>query len=261
MQLIYSSDKLEDMDFEVLSTDLDCYDLLWEVLLSVPSELVRECIDFITKLHSKLAPHLIEGCGSQIRLKEDFVCRCISYIQQAVSGLPHSALTIERCLSLLLLQCEGEKGSKATSHGARTRGKPITLHVENMMESYGQLSSFKLETHSNETIGSVRRRIIASLIDFKGDSKDVLLYYQQTLLEQDSITLHELDFATYNLTVREVQHIHPDKKTHLRSRGNFQQQVTTKVAPKVEIPPDAKEKAQQLMEIYSIGQRCHLLLQ
>jgi hypothetical protein len=255
MQMRYSNNEL---DFELQTIELDSYDLLWDVLGSVPTELVRDSVDFVTKFQYKLAPHL-NDTSIQLKLREEFVERCISFIEPALQSNILSEIEerkVERSLSLLLMQCEGERGNKSDSHGARTRGKPLILYVENHMnDSVGDgngdksKKNFKLELHGNETVGGVRKKV-AETLGLSGDNIQIFLEYE--VLEKDEKRLNELDFqSSQTIVVRSTVRIPAEKMTQLRGRNSAP--AASPSPAKVEIPPDAKEKAQQLMEIYSLG--------
>jgi hypothetical protein len=156
-------------------------------------------------------------------------------------------------LTLLNMYCdavEEETHTKAKSHGASTRGKPVTLHVVNVVAGTSP-EVFDLELHSNESINAVKQKIKDTLQNFQGAVTDLFLTLKKNPITEENKTLQDLNITNNSTVEANCNQIIPKgQATVNRSRLKNESKKTDTKAP----PADAADRAKQLVEIYSISQ-------
>lgn len=134
--------------------------------------------------------------------------------------------------------------SRLRTHGASTRGKPITIRIS---QASGDVNNpMTLDTHSNLTVADLRHKIKPLILEFKGPAKDLILTTNKEVLQDDSQTLQQLQFVENQLVIVSFKE-QLSEQTVNRSRATSSTPSSTTYTP-----ADADKKAAQLMEVCSI---------
>lgn len=158
-------------------------DYIWRLVLCQNEDIADRAIDLLKETFTNLGPRLL---GSQVEIHEDFISSCkdrlkaaydtISILagdndskgdEEAENKLAQEMTRLCRVLKVLheyVLECDSdynEERSFVPLYRA-SRGKQIGLSIR-FPNQGRQLDDLDLWTHSNETLGSLRRQIIQRL--------------------------------------------------------------------------------------------------
>lgn len=153
--------------FVVHDFDLAGMDYMWRVALeAVHPKVVSQAIEFLNRLHERLADHLRSRTAD---IRSAFIAKCAQHLQTALdaSSSTSSASSssssdqsanrtgVLRCLALLtnLLDASEQRGySGLRSHGTQLRGPALTLNVEHALPKNQHPKKFTINAHANDAV-------------------------------------------------------------------------------------------------------------
>ncbi|KAA8589843.1 hypothetical protein FQN60_013208, partial [Etheostoma spectabile] len=203
--------------------DLAGMDFIWRIAMETPDEeIANEAIQLIiTYSYTNLNPKMKKD---SVSLHKKFIADCYKRLEAASSALGGPTLThaVTRATKMLTATAmptvatsvqspsryRGGFGSTKLDmysvprtilpHGASFNGHPVTLHIT--YES--SKDTFSLETHSNETIGSIRWKI-AEHLSCPVDNVQIFANDSVLTMNRDQKLLSQLGFSDeQSLTVK-----------------------------------------------------------
>ncbi|UYV75295.1 USP9X [Cordylochernes scorpioides] len=152
--------------------DLSGLDYLWKVILNSGEDIASRAIELLKETFTTLGPRLQ---ASQLELHEDFIQSCMDRLKAAhdtvsvldredKNRLRQETTRMARILRVLhdyISQCDGDFGEDRSilpmARAYRGKHMILTVRFPNQGRSVEDMDIF---THSNDTLGSIRRQVL-----------------------------------------------------------------------------------------------------
>lgn len=168
---------LKRRTFQMDDLELIGLDYIWRLVYCQDEEIASKAIDLLKETFTNLGPKLL---GSQVDIHEDFISSCfdrlrasydtISILDQKDSSekfqQEHTRLCrVLKVLQKYIMECDidyGEERRTLIPLYRASRGKQLSLSIRFPNQSR-QIDDVDIWTHTNDTMGAVRRQIIQRL--------------------------------------------------------------------------------------------------
>ena len=182
-RLELKSDDNGNVDFLVMSFELEGFDVIWRIALEAHSpRVVQRAITFLNNLHEKLSPELIagvnvvgdamppgppsapvaEGPRGLARVRSEFIKKCMTRFREYMEA--NDRVRVERCLFLLnhLLDASEVRGFRGSGpllrpHGSQLKGSAVQLTVlNNVAKTDKPKKNRTVRSHQYVSVGCAR---------------------------------------------------------------------------------------------------------
>ncbi|PRP81656.1 hypothetical protein PROFUN_01163 [Planoprotostelium fungivorum] len=253
------SSSFRDGTFEVVDYDISGYDWLWNLIMDNPNEeVVKATIEFLIQLH------LWSHHSVYAKSRETFIEICTKrFIEENSKEYSVDTSNKRRRLlrSLRLLQefsekCEEQCATKVASHGGPKREISTIFRVENLIKDCTPPDVIEISATSKEAIGAFKERVRDMIPKFEGKVDELRILVRGGQIDDEQMTLGTLELTHLtSISIQKLEGTDRHQETVNRSRAPIVRTITRDEI----LPPDAQNKARQLMEIYDLTEGAALL--
>ncbi|XP_057352255.1 probable ubiquitin carboxyl-terminal hydrolase FAF-X isoform X2 [Manis pentadactyla] len=149
-------------------------DYLWKVVIQSNDDVASRAIDLLKEMYTKLGPRLqvnqvvihedfIQSCFNRLKASYDTLC-ALGGNEDTINFATQEAIRMVRVLTVLreyINECDGDYHEKRTilPMSRAFHGKDLFLIVQ-FPNHGGQVDDLDIRSHTNDTVGSVRRCIL-----------------------------------------------------------------------------------------------------